>query len=62
MVPKFWKLLPYQSIGYNSAYSLKHLNKAVNIEDFIQPASGKPDPDLVLEETYSKLPSEYSPP
>ena len=41
MVPEFWKLLPDQLIGYNLAYSL---NKAENVEDFIQSASEKPDP------------------
>ena len=41
MVPEFWKLLHDQLIGYNLAYSL---NKAENVEDFIQSASEKPDP------------------
>ena len=41
MVPEFWILQPDQLIGYNLAYSL---NKAENVEDFIQSASEKPDP------------------
>ena len=50
MVPEFWKLLPDQSIGFNSAYI--PLNKAENVEDFIQPTSDKPDPDPVLISAY----------
>ena len=45
MVPEFWKLLPDQLIGYNLAYTL---NKAENVEDFIQSASEKPDPVPIL--------------
>ena len=41
MVPEFWKLLPDQLIGYNLAYTL---NKAENVEDFIQSASEKRGP------------------
>ena len=44
-VPEFWKLLPDQFIGYNSAYSLK---KAKNIESLLD----KPDPDPALISAY----------
>ena len=43
MVPEFWKLLCDQSISYY---------KIENIEDFIQPALDKPDPDPVLISAY----------
>ena len=44
MVPEFWKLLPDQSHGYNSAYP----PKPEIIEEFIKSVPGKTDLDLVL--------------
>ena len=57
MVPEFWKLLFDQLIGYNSAYSL---NKTENVEVFIQPATGKPEPDPVLISAYVSYTRQYT--
>ena len=53
MLPDSEKMLPDQTIGYNSQ---SPLNKAENIEGFIQPALGKPDPVLISSYVPDTLP------